>query len=165
VITAASYQWLLVGHILAAMVWLGGGVLLTVMAAAALHGHDAQGVARFVAGVRTIGHAVLAPGTPITLGLGVWLVADSAAWDVGQAWVLLALALITVAIAVGATSNGSVTIVDAPHPRRSRPFTCRSLPTTSARTRPALVRAATNKPARWKRPFASSRRCRTAGIR
>jgi uncharacterized membrane protein len=49
-----------------------------------------------------LGPAVLAPGTVITLGLGVGLVFESSAWDFGQTWVLVALGLIAVAIAVGA---------------------------------------------------------------
>lgn len=100
--TAALYDWLLFGHLVAAMVWLGGGVVLTAMALATLRGRDEQAVARFVAGLRVLGPAVLAPGTVITLGLGTWLVLESAAWDFGQRWVLIALVLITVAIVVGA---------------------------------------------------------------
>ena len=46
--------------------------------------------------------AVLAPATVAVLGLGVWLVLDSAAWDFGQTWVVLALVLIAAAIVVGA---------------------------------------------------------------
>jgi uncharacterized membrane protein len=99
---AALYDWLLFGHIVAAMVWLGGGVVLAAMALATLRGNDAQAVARFVGSLRVIGPAVLAPATVITLGLGVWLVLDSAAWDFDQTWVLVALGLIAVAIAVGA---------------------------------------------------------------
>ncbi|MGH2780317.1 MAG: DUF2269 family protein [Thermoleophilaceae bacterium] len=99
---AAIYDWLLLGHILAAMVWLGGGVVLAATALATLRGDDAQALARFVASLRVIGPGVLAPATVLTLGLGVWLVLDSAAWDFGQAWVLTALGLIAAAIAVGA---------------------------------------------------------------
>ena len=99
---AALYDWLLFGHIVAAMVWLGGGVLLAALAVATLRRSDLDGVARFVAGLRVIGPAVLAPATVTVLGLGVWLVLDSAAWDFGQTWVQLAVGLIAVAIAVGA---------------------------------------------------------------
>ena len=99
---AALYDWLLFGHLVAAMVWLGGGVVLTALALATLRAHDAQAVARFIAGLRVLGPAVLAPGTVITLGLGVWLVLESAAWDFRQGWLLAALILIAVATVVGA---------------------------------------------------------------
>jgi uncharacterized membrane protein len=101
--TAATlYDWLLFGHIVAAMVWVGGGVVLAALAVATLRSGDDTAVARFVGNLRVIGPAVLAPATVAVLGLGVWLVLDSAAWDFGQAWVLLALGLAAVAIAVGA---------------------------------------------------------------
>ena len=99
---AALYEWLLFGHILAAMVWVGGGVVLAVLAVATVQRGDAQAVARFVASLRVAGPAVLAPATIAVLGLGVWLVLDSAAWDFGQTWVQLALVLVAAAIAVGA---------------------------------------------------------------
>jgi uncharacterized membrane protein len=99
---ATLYDWLLFGHIVAAMVWVGGGVVLAALAVATLRGGDPEAVARFVGSLRVIGPAVLAPATIAVLALGIWLVLDSAAWDFGQTWVLLALALIAVAIAVGA---------------------------------------------------------------
>ena len=99
---AALYDWLLFGHILAAMIWLGGGVLLAACAVMTLRTGDAHAVARFVSNLRVIGPAVLAPSTVTTLGLGAWLVLDSVAWDFGQTWVLVALGLFVVAVAVGA---------------------------------------------------------------
>jgi uncharacterized membrane protein len=99
---ATLYDWLLFGHVLGAMVWLGGGVALAAMAVATLRRGDADAVARFVASLGVIGPAVFAPATVTVLGLGVWLVLESSAWDFGQAWVLVALGLIAAAIAVGA---------------------------------------------------------------
>jgi uncharacterized membrane protein len=99
--SATLYQWLLFGHLLGAMVWLGGGVVLAVLSAAALRG-DEHAVARFARSLRVVGPAVLAPATVLTLGFGVWLVLDSEAWDFGQAWVIAALALIAAVIVVGA---------------------------------------------------------------
>ena len=101
-IAAALYDWLLFGHIVAAMAWVGGGVVLFVMAVSTLRGSETDALARFVRGLRVVGPGVLAPGTVITLGLGVWLVLDSAAWDFGQTWVLSALGLAAAGIAIGA---------------------------------------------------------------
>jgi succinate dehydrogenase/fumarate reductase cytochrome b subunit len=67
-------------------------------------------VARFVASLRVIGPAVLAPATVTVLGLGIWLVLDNAAWDFGQAWVQVALALIAAAIVVGAAYQSRTAI-------------------------------------------------------
>jgi len=110
VTTAALYDWLLFAHIVAAMVWLGGGVMLAGLAVITVRSGDAQAVARFVGTLRLIGPAILAPATVATLGLGIWLVLDSAAWDFGQTWVQLALALIAAAIAVGAGHQARVTL-------------------------------------------------------
>jgi uncharacterized membrane protein len=122
---AALYDWLLFGHIVAAMVWLGGGIVLAAIALVTVRGDDAHAVARFVAVLRVIGPAVLAPGTVITLGLGIALVLNSAAWDFGQAWVLVALGLIAVAIAVGAghqarTALAAERAVDRADPEEAR---------------------------------------------
>ena len=87
------YGWLLFLHILAAMVWVGGAVLLGVLAIRAVHDGDPGAVGKFIANMRVIGPVVLAPATVAVVGLGVWLVLDSAAWDFGQLWVQLALAL------------------------------------------------------------------------
>jgi uncharacterized membrane protein len=99
---ATLYEWLLLGHLLAAMVWVGGGVTLAVLAVATLRAGDPRSVARFVGSLRVLGPAVLAPATVAVLGLGVWLVLNSAAWDFGQAWVTVALVLVVAAVAVGA---------------------------------------------------------------
>jgi uncharacterized membrane protein len=110
VIVATLYDWLLLGHIVAAMVWLGGGVVLAALAITTLRGGDTQAVARFVGGLRVIGPAVLAPATIATLGLGIWLVLDSAAWDFGQSWVVVALALVAATVGVGAGHQGRTAI-------------------------------------------------------
>jgi uncharacterized membrane protein len=101
VIVATLYEWLLLGHLVAAMVWIGGGVVLAVLARTALRGDD-QAVARFAGTLRVVGPAVLAPATVATLGFGVGLVLQSTAWHFGQTWVIAALVLIAAAIAVGA---------------------------------------------------------------
>ena len=82
---ATLYDWLLLGHIIAAMVWLGGGVVLAALAVATLRSDDGHALAQFVGSLRVIGPAVLAPATIATLAVGIWLVLDSAAWDFGRA--------------------------------------------------------------------------------
>jgi uncharacterized membrane protein len=107
---ATLYEWLLLGHLLAAMVWVGGGVTLAMLAVTTLRAGDPRSVARFLGSLRVLGPAVLAPATLVVLGLGVWLVLDSAAWDFGQGWVILALVLVVAAIAVGAGHQSRVAI-------------------------------------------------------
>jgi uncharacterized membrane protein len=96
------YNWLLFLHVLAAMVWVGGGVMLAAVAGRVLHDPDPGGIARFTGGLRVLGPLVLAPATLAVLGLGIWLVLDSDAWDFGQLWVQLGLGLFAGAFLIGA---------------------------------------------------------------
>jgi uncharacterized membrane protein len=95
------YDWLLFGHVLSAMVWLGGGVMLAALAVAAIRSNDPAAVARLVSSLGVVGPAVLAPATVGTFGLGLWMVLDSSAWDFGQTWIQVALGLFAAAFLVG----------------------------------------------------------------
>jgi uncharacterized membrane protein len=101
-IAAGLYDWLLFGHIVAAMAWVGGGLVLGVLSVQVVRTDEPGAVERFVGSLRLIGPRILAPSTAAVLGLGVWMVLDSAAWDFGQLWVLLALGLFGGALVVGA---------------------------------------------------------------
>ncbi len=100
--TQTLYDWLLFLHVLAAMTWVGGGVMLAVIAARVLRDPDADAVGRFTSRMRVVGPLVLAPATVAVLGLGIGLVVDTDAWDFGQLWVQLGLALFVAAFLVGA---------------------------------------------------------------
>jgi uncharacterized membrane protein len=95
------YEWLLFLHVVAAMVWVGGAVLLGVLALRVVRDGEPDAVGRFITNMRVIGPAVLAPATVGVIGFGVWLVLDNAAWDFGQFWVQLALALFAGAFVIG----------------------------------------------------------------
>ena len=100
--TQTLYDWLLFLHVLAAMVWVGGGVMLAAIAARVLRDPDPAAVSRFTASLRSLGLLVLAPATVAVLGLGIGLVVDSDAWDFGQLWLQLGLALFAAAFLIGA---------------------------------------------------------------
>jgi uncharacterized membrane protein len=102
VLAADLYDWLLFLHVIAAMVWVGGLVALTVLASLVLSGGEEGAVARFVASLRVIGPLVLLPSMAAVIGFGIWMVLDSEAWSFGQTWVWLALALFGGAFVVGA---------------------------------------------------------------
>jgi uncharacterized membrane protein len=95
------YDWLLLLHIFAAMVWVGGGVILAALVTRVLLDPEPGAVARFIGNLRVIGPLVLAPATLAVAGFGFWLVLDSAAWGFGQLWVQLALALFAAALLIG----------------------------------------------------------------
>ena len=100
--TQTLYGWLLFLHVLAAMVWVGGGIMLAVLAARVLGDPDPSAVGRFTGSLRVLGPLVLAPATVAVLGLGIGLVVDTEAWDFGQLWVQLGLGLFAAAFLVGA---------------------------------------------------------------
>jgi uncharacterized membrane protein len=100
--TQTSYDWLLFLHVLAAMIWLGGGVMLAVLSVRVLRDPDPDAIGRFAATLRATAPFVLAPATIAVLGLGIGLVVDTEAWDFGQLWVQLGLALFAAAVVIGA---------------------------------------------------------------
>jgi uncharacterized membrane protein len=104
------HDWLLFLHIVAGMVWVGGGVLLAALATRVLRDREPAAVARFVGNLRVIGPLVLAPSTVAVVGIGVWLVLDSSAWGFGQLWVQLALALFAAAFLIGAAHQSRAAI-------------------------------------------------------
>jgi uncharacterized membrane protein len=104
------YDWLLFLHIVAGMVWVGGGVLLAALAARVLRDREPAAVARFVGNLRVIGPLALAPSTVAVVGLGVWLVLDSSAWGFGQRWGQRALALFAAAFLIGAAHQSRAAI-------------------------------------------------------
>jgi uncharacterized membrane protein len=106
----ALYDWLLFLHNLAAMVWVGGAVVLGVVARSVLRSGQPEEVARFLTSLRFVGPRVLAPATVGVAALGIWMVLNSAAWGFGQTWVQLALALLGTAFVIGAAHQSRAAI-------------------------------------------------------
>jgi len=100
------YDWLLIAHVLAAMVWVGGLVMLVAVGTRTRRSGDPDAIARFVRSLRVLGPAVLAPAALTLLAFGIWMVADSAAWNFGQSWVGVGLALLIASVLVGAVFLG-----------------------------------------------------------
>jgi uncharacterized membrane protein len=98
----ALYDWLKLGHILGAMVWVGGGVMLVSAARRARASQDPASIGDFARSLAYLGPRVLAPSVIAVLVFGVWMVLDSSAWDFGQAWVLAAIGLFGLTFVVGA---------------------------------------------------------------
>jgi len=84
------------------MIWVGGGVMLAVIAARVLRDSDPAAVGRFFATLRATAPFVLTPAALAVLGLGIGLVVDADSWDFGQLWVQLGVALFAAAFVIGA---------------------------------------------------------------
>lgn len=93
-------EWLMVLHILAAMVWVGGVAALSVLVTLVLRRSEREGIAWFIGSLRIIGPLVLAPAMLATISLGIWIVLVGSL-GFNQFWILLALALFFVAFLIG----------------------------------------------------------------
>jgi hypothetical protein len=95
-------SWLHFGHVLSAIVWVGGGLMLSIVGLRVRASGDPNAIRQFAGTLSYAGIRVLLPAVVGTLGFGVWLVLENAAWDFGQLRVLLALGLFAVAFLIGA---------------------------------------------------------------
>lgn len=96
------YHWLLLGHVLSAMVWVGGGIMLVFVGLRARASADPHAIADFGQSLSYLGPRVLAPSVLGVIVFGTWMVLDNAAWEFDQAWILIAIGLFAVAFLIGA---------------------------------------------------------------
>jgi uncharacterized membrane protein len=97
---ATFYDWLLLVHILAAMVWLGGLAILSVIVTRVVRARDLEQARHLLGNLRVLGPLLFAPAPAVLLGAGIWLVLKG--WDFGDGWVVLGLTLFAVAFLFGA---------------------------------------------------------------
>lgn len=97
-----GYQWLVLAHVLAAIVWVGGGIMdLMVSRRIAVVGDAAQ--EEGWAGIQDwLGTRLYGPAAIATLVFGILLVIQSEAWAFGQTWVWMALVLVGLSVLTGA---------------------------------------------------------------
>jgi uncharacterized membrane protein len=105
------YDWLLLLHILAAMAWVGGLIVLTVLSGSVLRDPDPAARARFIRFLRRVGPMVLAPATVLVIAMGIWMVAQSDAWSLEQRWVRLGLVLFFAAFLIGAVFQSRAAVL------------------------------------------------------
>ena len=96
------YDWLLLLHVLAGIAWVGGSLMIAALVTRLLRDPQPGEIARFTGNLRVMGPALLAPSVVLLLVMGVWMVQDSAAWDVGQGWLQAGVALYAAAFLIGA---------------------------------------------------------------
>jgi hypothetical protein len=99
------YEWLLLGHVMAAITWVGGGIAINVIGTRMLRAEPSS-MAALTRQIEWMGKAVFAPAAWVVLILGVSMVAESEAWTIGQLWIILALVGIGISAIVGATFFG-----------------------------------------------------------
>ena len=84
------YELLLLLHIVAAIVWLGSGLFLQILATRAERANDAEGLRRVAADSAALGETLFIPASLATLIFGVLLVIDGP-WSFDTLWIVLGL--------------------------------------------------------------------------
>lgn len=85
------YETLLLVHILAALVWVGGGFMLVLLAYRAERAEDEVAMAYVVGQGDKLANKVFVPAAVTTLVMGILLTIDGP-WSFGDLWIVLALA-------------------------------------------------------------------------
>jgi uncharacterized membrane protein len=85
------YEVLLFVHIVAAIVWVGGSVMINVFGTRAARSEDPQRAAAVTRDIGWIGQRIIAPTTLVLLAMGLIMVGVNEAWTIGQTWIILAL--------------------------------------------------------------------------
>jgi uncharacterized membrane protein len=93
--------WLLFAHITGAVIWVGGGVMLTVFGGRARQSGDIATINEFARTLSYVGPRVLAPAVVVVLLSGIWLVVQQSR-EFTQLWILLALGAFAAAFVIGA---------------------------------------------------------------
>lgn len=99
------YEFLVLIHVLMAIVWVGGGIALQVFALRATRSNDSARVAGFSADAEWIGLRVFMPASVLLLVFGI-LAALEGAWDFGSAWISIGFAAMIVSFFVGMGFSG-----------------------------------------------------------
>jgi uncharacterized membrane protein len=99
------YTLMLIGHVLSAVVWVGGGLCMSFVALQALRTSDPVAIAAAARTGGWLGHRIFTPASLLVFAFGVGMMLDGGlAWN--QEWVLIALAAWLVAFLLGVAFFG-----------------------------------------------------------
>ena len=94
--------WIHFIHVLGASIWVGGGVMLSLIGARARKSEDPRLIGEFARTLSYVGLRVLTPAVVAVLLSGLWLVLTGSEWKFTQLWVLLGLGAFILAFLIGA---------------------------------------------------------------
>ena len=95
-----KYEWLLFFHVTGAFLFLGGVVVAWVLGIAAVRRRTPSEIALLMRLTGTAA-ASIGLGMFLTLGFGIWLVADVDVYDITDGWILASVVMWAVAAALG----------------------------------------------------------------
>ena len=84
------YEFLLTVHVLAAVIWVGGGLAMHILGRRALASGDGQRIYEFSKEINAVAPRLYAPTSLILLIAGIFLV-NEAGYEFSQLWVILGL--------------------------------------------------------------------------
>jgi uncharacterized membrane protein len=93
--------WIHFAHVAGAVVWVGGGLTLSLIGLRVRRNGDIAVLGEFARTLRFLGLAVFTPAVLIVLLSGIWLVLDFSG-DFTKPWVVLALLAFALAFLIGA---------------------------------------------------------------
>lgn len=88
----STYQWLLGFHVLGSFLFVSGAVVAGILQTAAM-GRERPSEVALLLKLTLAGVVVLGIGALTSLGLGIWLVAHLPYYEIGDGWIVAALAL------------------------------------------------------------------------
>lgn len=94
--------WLKFAHILGAIIWIGGGVMLNLIGVRVRQSKDPHYIREFSRTLSYIGLRVLMPAVLAVLVFGFWLMLITPTWRFTQLWILLALGAFVLSFLIGA---------------------------------------------------------------
>jgi uncharacterized membrane protein len=94
--------WIHFIHVLGAIIWVGGGLMLSLIGARARKSEDPRLIGEFARTLSYVGLRVLTPAVVAVLLSGLWLVLTGSEWKFTQLWVLLGLGAFILAFLIGA---------------------------------------------------------------
>ena len=100
------HEWLTFVHILGAIIWVGGSLVLNAMVTRASRSLDRSAAVRLTRDVGWVGPWLIGPSTIVVIGLGIWLVVLEEEWAFSQAWILLSLVLVGVSMILNIGYSG-----------------------------------------------------------
>jgi uncharacterized membrane protein len=93
VLAITWYEWFKAGHVLVAVLWVGGGATLALLAIMTLRMDDPLRVAQFAHQAGKIGERLYTPASLLVLLFGIGLMTnDQSPWDWDMTFVQIALA-------------------------------------------------------------------------
>ncbi|MBI4261026.1 MAG: DUF2269 family protein [Actinobacteria bacterium] len=88
-------------HILGAVIWVGGVIVLNAVVTKASRRADRSAVIRLNEELDWVGPWIISPAATVMIGLGVWLVLLEDEWAFSQLWIVLALVLVGMSMVLG----------------------------------------------------------------